>query len=116
MLPTPSGLLVWELYSRGVRIGVSSRSWASLVELEGGGCRVADDMSLITFDFVVDPSNNGAFLLPMTARFRRGSRGRGPFGGRGGRALSAGPCREGGSRSSLDVVACLHPRVCARIA
>lgn len=70
VLPTPSGLLLWDLYSRGVKVGVSSRSWASLVRTKNGACQVGDDMELITFDFVVDPSNSGAFLLPLTRRFR----------------------------------------------
>jgi hypothetical protein len=70
VLPTPSGLLLWHLYSQGIRIGVSSRSWASLVRTKSGGCLVGDDMKLITFDFVVDPSNRGAILLPLARRFK----------------------------------------------
>jgi len=70
ILPTPAGLLLWELYSQGVRVGVSSRSWASLVHAEKGVYLVGDDMQLITFDFVADPSNNGAFLVPLGKRFR----------------------------------------------
>lgn len=69
ILPTPSGLLLWELYSRGAVVGVSSRSWASLVRGGRGVCRVADDMRLITFDAVVDPSNSGALLTPLAKRF-----------------------------------------------
>ncbi|KAI8469409.1 MAG: Prohead core protein protease-domain-containing protein [Monoraphidium minutum] len=71
VLPTPSGLLLWALYGRGAVLGVSSRSWASLVRGPGGACRVGDDMRLITFDFVVDPSNSGAFLAPLARRYRR---------------------------------------------
>ena len=58
ILPTPSGLLLWELYSQGIRLGVSSRGWASLradpktPEL----LFVDDDFELITFDFVTEPS------------------------------------------------------------
>lgn len=70
VLPTPSGLLLRDLYSRGIKLGVSSRSWASLVRGRRGVCEVGDDMELITFDFVVDPSNSGAFLVPLARRYR----------------------------------------------
>jgi hypothetical protein len=92
VLPTPSGLLLWELYARGVRVGVSSRSWASLEAGPRGLARVADDLRLITFDCVVEPSNAGAFLTPLAARYRCaglcggrwGFRGRGSGWGGGG--------------------------------
>lgn len=67
ILPTPSGLLLWELYARGVKLGVSSRGWASLKPDPRRNCTVVDeDFELITFDFVTEPSNKGAVMVPLT--------------------------------------------------
>ncbi|KXZ48692.1 hypothetical protein GPECTOR_26g595 [Gonium pectorale] len=72
VLPTPSGLLLWELYSRGVKLGVSSRGWASLRSDPASKCVfVDDDFELITFDFVTEPSTRGAYLAPVQRRYRR---------------------------------------------
>lgn len=72
ILPTPSGLLLWQLYSKGVKIGVSSRGWSSL--REDAVTRVLvieDDYELITFDFVTEPSTQDAFLVPVTRKYRQ---------------------------------------------
>lgn len=56
---------------QGLRVGVSSRGWASLVRHPVTQQLVVDDdFQLITFDFVPDPSNSGAFLYPMPRRYR----------------------------------------------
>ncbi|GLC42706.1 hypothetical protein PLESTB_001129700 [Pleodorina starrii] len=72
VLPTPSGLLLWELYSRGVKLGVSSRGWASLRSDPTSKCVfVDDDFELITFDFVTEPSTRGAYLAPVQRKYKR---------------------------------------------
>ncbi|GIL64725.1 hypothetical protein Vafri_18611 [Volvox africanus] len=71
VLPTPSGLLLWELYARGVKLGVSSRGWASLRSDPSSKCVfVDDDFELITFDFVTEPSTRGAYLAPVQRKFK----------------------------------------------
>lgn len=71
ILPTPSGLLLWQLYSQGVRVGVSSRGWSSLREDPATRYLIIeDDYELITFDFVTEPSTHDAFLVPIIKRYR----------------------------------------------
>jgi hypothetical protein len=71
VLSTPSGLLIWELYSKGVRLGVSSRGWASLRKAsDSSQTFVDDDFQLITFDFVTEPSIPDAYLVPIQKRVK----------------------------------------------
>ena len=68
VLDTPLGLRVRNKYLRGDAIGVSSRGWATLYEKEKDGVvevEVGEDFSLITFDYVSEPSTPGAYLLPI---------------------------------------------------
>ena len=75
ILQTPSGLLLWELYSQGIRLGVSSRGWASLRTCPNSDAMYVDeDFELITFDFVTEPSTADAFLFPIQKSFRGTSR------------------------------------------
>jgi hypothetical protein len=70
ILPTPSGLLLRELYSQGIRLGVSSRGWASLrTDPKTELIFVDDDFELITFDFVTEPSTRDAFLFPLLSTY-----------------------------------------------
>ncbi|WIA29021.1 hypothetical protein OEZ86_011538 [Tetradesmus obliquus] len=72
VLPTPAGLLLWELYSRGIKLGVSSRGWASVVaDPANNRVLVDDDFQLITFDFVTEPSNAGAYLVPIRTKYKK---------------------------------------------
>jgi hypothetical protein len=65
-LPTPT----WRHHPQGIKLGVSSRGWASLrTDPEDGLVYVDDDFELITFDFVTEPSNAGAFLVPLAAPY-----------------------------------------------
>lgn len=71
ILPTPSGLLLWELYSQGIKLGVSSRGWASLrTDPKTDSVIVDDDFELITFDFVTEPSTKDAYLVPLDRPYR----------------------------------------------
>ena len=72
VLDTPSGRLIKRLYSRGCKLGVSSRGWASLRELPGKDYKcIMDNFELITFDFVTEPSTRGAWLLPYAGTYHQ---------------------------------------------
>lgn len=59
------------LLPQGVKLGVSSRGWASVVaDHSKQRVLVDDDFQLITFDFVTEPSNEGAYLVPICKKFR----------------------------------------------
>jgi hypothetical protein len=50
---------------------VSSRGWASVVCDPGGQAVVVEpDYQLITFDFVPEPSNAGAYVVPINRPYR----------------------------------------------
>ena len=62
-------------HCQGIRLGVSSRGWASLRTCpKTGAMYVDDDFELITFDFVTEPSTADAFLFPIQKSFRGTSR------------------------------------------
>jgi hypothetical protein len=57
---------------KGIKLGVSSRGWASLrTDPKTSLVLVDDDYELITFDFVTEPSTRGAYLVPLTRVYRR---------------------------------------------
>ena len=63
ILDTPSGKVLRTLYEAGVQMGISSRGYlpeGSNLYAEGEDLIVPDDYELITFDFVIDPSSQGA--------------------------------------------------------
>ena len=63
ILDTPSGRVLRTLYEAGVTMGISSRGYlpeGSNLFAEGEDLIVPDDYELITFDFVIDPSSQGA--------------------------------------------------------
>ena len=63
-LKTPSGQILEGLYKSGVKFGFSSRALGSLGPCpRGTGAQmVQDDLQLICFDVVSDPSTPGAFM------------------------------------------------------
>lgn len=61
VLDTPSGKILRSLVDSGVRLGISSRGLGSVRE-SAGNTLVEDDFQLICFDFVSEPSTNGAFM------------------------------------------------------
>ena len=66
VLSTPSGNILKELFKSGIKLGISSRGLGSVKELgEADGVEVQPDFELIAFDFVSNPSTQGAFLHPM---------------------------------------------------
>ena len=69
VLPTPAGNILKELFKAGIKLGISSRGMGSVETIdedEGGKQTVAvqPDFELIAFDFVSNPSTQGAFLHP----------------------------------------------------
>jgi hypothetical protein len=68
VLNTPAGKMLRDLYEHGFQLGMSSRGWATLKE-EDGFIWIQNDFELITFDFVSDPSTEGAYLRPLQRRY-----------------------------------------------
>ena len=68
VLPTHAGAMLRDLYVAGNRLGMSSRGWATLAEKDGY-VHIQEDFELITFDFVSDPSTDGAYLRPVQRKF-----------------------------------------------
>ena len=68
ILTTPSGNILKELFTNGIKLGISSRGLGSveMVQEANGDqvTKVGDDFELIAFDFVSNPSTHGAFLSP----------------------------------------------------
>ena len=64
ILPTPCGNILKELLRSGITLGISSRGMGSVKNMAEGVVEVQDDFSLISFDFVSNPSTVGAFMFP----------------------------------------------------
>ena len=69
VLGTPAGNILKELFRAGIKLGISSRGLGSVKEIsESDGhepvVQVQPDFELIAFDFVSNPSTQGAFLSP----------------------------------------------------
>ena len=63
VLNTPSGNILRGLYESGVKFGFSSRALGSLQEGTAGAQVVQDDLQLICFDAVSEPSAPGAYIM-----------------------------------------------------
>jgi len=61
VLTTPSGKILESLINDGVKLGISSRALGSVHE-QAGKTIVEDDLQLICFDIVSEPSTQGAFM------------------------------------------------------
>ena len=69
VLPTPAGNILKELFKSGIKLGISSRGMGSVeaIDEDDAGKQtvaVQPDFELIAFDFVSNPSTQGAFLHP----------------------------------------------------
>ncbi len=64
ILSTPSGNILKELFKSNIRLGISSRGLGTMKKLSEGLDQVQDDFELIAFDFVSNPSTQGAFMFP----------------------------------------------------
>ena len=63
ILNTPSGQILRSLVDSGVKLGISSRGLGSVHEDNQGAVVVEDDFQLICFDFVSEPSTQGAYMM-----------------------------------------------------
>ena len=70
ILSTPAGNILKELFKSGIKLGISSRGLGSVETIkeadgEDDTVQVQPDFELIAFDFVSNPSTQGAFLRPV---------------------------------------------------
>ena len=68
ILGTPRGNILKELLKSGIKLGISSRGLGSVKPLYEDGdhtVEVQPDFELICWDFVSNPSTQGAFMRPM---------------------------------------------------
>ena len=64
VLGTPCGNILKELFRAGIKLGISSRGLGSVKSDESNNNIVQEDFELIAFDFVSNPSVQGAFMYP----------------------------------------------------
>lgn len=65
VLTTPNGNILRELFRNGIKLGISSRGLGTLKKINETSAVVGDDFELIAFDFVSNPSTQGAFMAPV---------------------------------------------------
>lgn len=65
ILNTPAGKILKELFEAGITLGISSRGMGSVKQLDEKTVEVQDDFELIAWDFVSNPSTQGAFMNPV---------------------------------------------------
>lgn len=66
LLNTPSGNIVKEIVRAGHTIGISSRGTGSVTQTNEGTLMVQPDFELCAWDFVSNPSTQGAFMRPIS--------------------------------------------------
>lgn len=65
VLNTPAGKILKELFEAGITLGISSRGMGSVKTMGENTVEVQDDFELIAWDFVSNPSTQGAFMSPV---------------------------------------------------
>ena len=65
LLNTPAGNIVKEILKAGHAIGISSRGTGSVQQTNEGTLMVQPDFELVCWDFVSNPSTQGAFMNPI---------------------------------------------------
>jgi hypothetical protein len=65
ILPTPSGNIVKALFENNVTVGISSRAMGSVSPIGEGLVKVEEDLEIICWDFVSQPSTYGAYMKPI---------------------------------------------------
>jgi len=77
VLGTPAGNILTELFKAGIKLGISSRGMGSVETVsesgDGEAQEVQPDFELIAFDFVSNPSTQGAFMYPMQESVNKGA-------------------------------------------
>lgn len=67
ILPTPSGNILKELFLNNITVGISSRAMGSVTPIGEGLVKVEEDLDIICWDFVSQPSTYGAYMRPQPA-------------------------------------------------
>ena len=70
VLSTPSGKILESLVNDGVTLGISSRALGSVHE-QAGKTIVEDDLQLICFDIVSEPSTAGAYMQLSESKIKQ---------------------------------------------
>jgi hypothetical protein len=66
IINTPSGRILKELFKAGINVGISSRGTGSVRELfKENAVEVQNDFEVLCWDFVSNPSTQGAFMQPV---------------------------------------------------
>ena len=65
ILTTPSGNILRELFKCNIKVGISSRGTGSVKKISESTVMVNDDFTIIAWDFVSNPSTQGAFMTPQ---------------------------------------------------
>lgn len=65
VLDTPSGRILKELFRAGITLGISSRGLGSVKNIDENTVEVQEDFELVAWDFVSNPSTQGAFMKPL---------------------------------------------------
>jgi hypothetical protein len=65
ILNTPAGKILKELFEAGITLGISSRGLGTTQTIGENTVEVQDDFELIAWDFVSNPSTQGAFMNPV---------------------------------------------------
>jgi hypothetical protein len=69
ILDTPSGQIAKAIIEAGCSLGISSRGMGSVQTLGEGTVEVQDDLSMVCFDLVSEPSTQGAFMEQKTGLY-----------------------------------------------
>jgi len=67
ILPTPSGNIVKTLFENNITVGISSRAMGSVSPIGEGLVKVEEDLEIIGWDFVSQPSTYGAYMKPIAS-------------------------------------------------
>lgn len=62
LLNTPSGKIAQEIITSGIPLGISSRAMGSVKQMSEGTVEVKDDLAIIGFDLVSNPSTPNAYM------------------------------------------------------
>jgi len=62
ILPTPSGNIAKALIESGITLGISSRAMGSIANLDENTVEVQDDLALVCWDLVSEPSTHEAYV------------------------------------------------------
>jgi len=71
ILPTPSGNILKELLKCGILLGISSRGMGSVENIGDGKVQVGEDFELLGWDFVSNPSTQGAFMETLNESVKK---------------------------------------------